>query len=603
MSHQAPSTTTSASAPVDTAQALPQAYLDTLPPDKNHQIVAATVLDVNDEYVLLDLGIKTDGVLPVSELKDQAQLAPGTVVEVYVEAQENALGAQVISHKKARLVKTWQRIEKAFADEEPLEATVLRNTKGGLVVDIDGVEAFCPGSQIDLSPVKDYHAWVDQKIEVLVIKMHPAKANIVVSRKALLKKSLESQKREILSNLQVGQILEGTVKNITHFGVFVDLGSAQSGIVGLVYVKNMVWDKRVDHPDKALDPEGNRLFEVGKQVKVVVLDFDQEKNHVSLATRNLFPNPWEQLPDTFQVGATLQGTVVKVLDTGAILEVSPGIEAYLHVSEMSHSTYVQKPADLVTPGQQLEVAILSLDPEAQELRVGLKQLIPDPWEEEAFHTQYALDTRHKGVVRRITSEGAYLEIAPGVQGYLGLKHLSWVKRYNHPREVLKQGATYHVVVLNIDTPGRLLQLGLRECEDSPWGKFKELFRVGSTHQGTVIKKIAHGAIVKLPHELETFVTAKALVTQDKKPVQEGQVLDFLVTDCNKSEESVMVSHTATYEPSARHSQEAQGSTHAFAPAEKAVMGNLDGLSALKAQLQEQEQAIKKASEDTEAPAP
>ena len=593
--------TPAASAPEEALQP----YLQLLPKDKSKQIVAATILDIGSQDVLLDLGLKADGVLSISEFKDRTQLKAGDQVEVFVEAQENRLGELRISRRKARIVKTWRMIEEALAEDKPLKATVLRTTKGGLVVDIDGVEAFCPGSQIELSAVKEYSPWVGQSIEVLVLKMNAAKANIVVSRKAFLKKEMESQRREVLAQLQVGQILEGIVKNITHFGVFVDLGGSQSGIVGLVYVKHMVWDKKVDHPEKALDAEGNRLFEVGKKVRVVVLDYDHEKNHVSLATKPLLPNPWDNLADNFKAGVTVSGTVTKLVDGGALVELSEGIEGFLPTSEMSHSTYSQQPDTFVEIGQQLEVIILSLDKETQDLRVGRKQLTADPWQEEAFRSTYGLDSRHKATVRRLTPEGTYLELAPGVQGYLGLRHLSWTKRYNHPREVFKRGQQVEVVVLSIDVPSRLLKLGYRECQDSPWPDFQKTFAIGTLHQGTIIKKLSHGYIVQLPHELETFVTSREMTKQDKSVAKEGETLEFVITDFIRGEERVLISHTATFDKSTRLAQKTSEKKHNprnFITAEKAMMGNLASLSELKKQLANQERQVAAQQSAEEAPA-
>ncbi len=553
--------------------ALTKLYEQASPQNKNQEIVKAKVIDIGTKDIVLDLGLKADGVVSSTEFRDLPNLKIGDEVEVYVEALENQQGELVVSREKAGLLRTWQLIQDSLDKETSLECFIKRKTKGGLIVDLQGIEAFLPGSQIDTSPVTDYDAYIGKKLDVCVLKINYAKNNVIVSHRFLIKKELEEQKRVIISNLQEGQILEGTVSNITKFGAFINLG----GITGLVHIKEMSWNKHINHPDLVKDDEGNLMFERDKKVKVVVIGFDKEKNHISLSTKAFFDNPWDNLSDKVQEGSILQGKVAKLIDCGAFIEIKKGIEAFIYISDISLSSYIAHPEEVLEVGQEIDVIVLAIDSEKQDLRVGRKQLMDDPWEADDFLAKYAMDTRQKAKVCRFTESGTYLELAPGIEGFLHNRHLSWIKKTLHASDILKKGEIQEVLILSADEPNKLLELGFRELEDSPWDTFETTFTIGSIHKSTLLKKLNKGFIVELPYGLECFVFNKELVKKDKSNIAVGDVLDFMVVEFIKHEQKVLLSHTATFKKNRPTAKTSNNTPTNFIAEQKTTLGDFISL--------------------------
>lgn len=525
-----------------------QSYEEATPKQiENNTIIKVKVIEIAEKDVILDTGLKFDGIVALNEFKDLPNLKIGDELEVYVEAVERKHKEILLSRKKLEAIKGWQNIEEALITQVPLEATVKKTSPGGLITNIQGVEAFLPGSQIDVNPITDYEAFVDTKIQVVVINISHAKKNVIVSRKIIIKENLEEQKRAIVEKLEEGQILEGVVKNIEKYGAFVDLG----GVTGLVYIKDMVWSKRIDHPSKAKDEQGNLMFEKDKKVKVVVLSFDKEKNHVSLATKPLLPHPWEKLAKEVQENSIIKCKVVKIMDYGAIVETTQGIEAFMYNSDMSYSIQTQHPKEIIEIDQEIEVMVLRIDVEKQSLRVGIKQLIPDPWQDEEFFIKYGLNTRHKAKVTNFTEHGAYLELAPRIEGFLHNRHLSWSKKINTPSTVLKKDELNEILIIGIDESKKRLELGLRELEESPWDDFQKTFIPGSTHKGVILRKIPQGLIVKLTNGPESFIANKDITKKEKSELEIGKELDLIVVEFMKYEEKVHISHDALFETSTK----------------------------------------------------
>ncbi len=549
--------------------ALTKLYEQASPQNKNQEIVNAKVIDIGTKDIVLDLGLKADGVVSFTEFRDLPNLKIGDEVEVYVEALENQQGELVVSRKKAGLLKTWHLIQDSLDNETSLESSVKRKTKGGLIVDLQGIEGFLPGSQIDISPVTDYDAYIGKKIDVCVLKINYAKNNVIVSRRFLIKKELEEQKKVIISNLQEGQILEGTVSNITNFGAFINLG----GITGLVHTKQMSWSKHINHPDQVKDDEGNPMFERDKKVKVVVIDFDKEKNHISLSTKAFFANPWDNLPEKVQEGSILQGKVTKMIDRGVFIETKKGIEGFMYISDLSLSSYITHPKEVLKVGQEIDVMVLAIDREKQDLRVSRKQLMANPWEAEDFLVKYAMDTHQKAKVCRFTESGTYLELVPGVEGFLHNRHLSWIKKIHHASNIFKKGEIQEVLILSADEPNKLLELGFRELEDSPWDTFEDTFTINSIHKGSLLKKINKGFIVELPYGLECSVSNKELVKQDKSNIAVGDVLDFMVIEFIKHEQKILLSHTATFKKNKPIAKTSNNNSINFIADQKTTLGD------------------------------
>ncbi len=508
-------------------------YEGTLNEITEKEVIKGTVVGVNDKDVIINIGFKSDGLVPLNEFRDLESIKPGDEVEVFIEEQENALGQLILSRKKAKIVKAWQDIESAFENDSVIEGLVKRRTKGGLIVDIYGVEAFLPGSQIDVKPIRDFDIYVGKKMEVKVVKINHANDNVVVSHKVLIEKDLEKQKAEILNNLEKGQVLEGVIKNMTNFGVFIDLG----GVDGLLHITDISWG-RINHPEEVL--------QLDQKVQVVVLDFDDDKKRISLGMKQLTAHPWDSLAANLEVGSRVKGKIVNVADYGAFLELAPGVEGLIHVSEMSWSQHLRNPADFVKVGDEIEAVVLTLDKEERKMSLGIKQLTEDPWTKEDMATKYAVGTKHKGVVRNLTNFGLFLELEEGIDGLVHVSDLSWTKKIKHPSEFVKVGDELEVAVLELDVENRRLALGHKQLEENPWDTFETVFPVGSVHKCTVVSKNDKGAVLELPYGLEGFATSKNLEKEDGSQVEVGESLDFKVMEFSKDDKRIVLSHTATF---------------------------------------------------------
>ncbi|GMQ24767.1 MULTISPECIES: 30S ribosomal protein S1 [Algoriphagus] len=554
-------------------------YEGTLNEITEKEVIKGVVVGVNDKDVIINIGFKSDGLVPLSEFRDVAGIKPGDEVEVFIEEQENALGQLILSRKKAKIVKAWQDIESALEHDSVIEGLVKRRTKGGLIVDIYGVEAFLPGSQIDVKPIRDFDIYVGKKMEVKVVKINHANDNVVVSHKVLIEKDLEKQKAEILNNLEKGQVLEGVIKNMTNFGVFIDLG----GVDGLLHITDISWG-RINHPEEVL--------QLDQKVQIVVLDFDDDKKRISLGMKQLTAHPWDSLAANLEIGSRVQGKIVNVADYGAFLELAPGVEGLIHVSEMSWSQHLRNPADFVKVGDEIEAVVLTLDKDERKMSLGIKQLTEDPWTKGDMSTKYAVGTKHKGVVRNLTNFGLFLELEEGIDGLVHVSDLSWTKKIKHPSEFVKVGDELDVAVLELDVENRRLALGHKQLEENPWDTFETVFPVGSVHKCTVVSKNDKGAVLELPYGLEGFATVKNLEKEDGSQVEVGEALDFRVTEFSKDDKRIVLSHTATFREEAKAAKKAAApkkkgneSVDMPAPAEKSTLGDLDALAELKEKME------------------
>ncbi len=589
--HSAKNTTTiqkeSAPDPTQTVHT-EEMYVKALPQNKDGQVVEGVVISMDKREVVIDVNLKADGIVSLSEFKSNPDLKVGDKVIVYVEKQENRHGALVVSHKKAKLIQAWANIERAEKESIPITITILRKTKGGLIGSYQGIQVFLPGSQISIAPVKDFDIYVDeeQKMEVAVIKINQVKCNVVVSHKVLIEKDLRVQRKEIMKNLQIGQVLEGIIKNVKDFGAFVDVG----GLVGLVHKKYMCWNLVPEDPETLKDKDGNLMFEKDKKIRVAVIGFDEEKEYLSLSTRELEPNPWDQLGPEVVEGATVEGKVVKILTHGAEVEILPEVRAFLHSADMTHSTYRINSEDVVSIGQDVKGEVIGIDRhDRQNMRISMKALLPNPWEAKDFMQKYGLDTRHEALVRRFKEDGAFLELAPGVEGFLHKRSLSWIKKAYHPSEVLQKGEKVQIVVLGIDEEERLLGLGYREVEESPWDNFEEIFQPNTIHKGTIIKLNAKGAVAEFAYGLQSFIPAKDIEKKDKSEAVVGEVLDFVVTDFLKYDNKVYFSHAITYQkPHLAGGSAKDVAKYTPKKVEKSVMGDIEALSLLKKKLEKRE---------------
>lgn len=570
---------------------LAELYEEVLPVEKEHEIVEGTIIGIDGRDIILNVGLKSDGVLSISEFKDMSELKIGDKVEVYVEEQENSKGQLLLSRKKARLVRGWEIIQDAAENKKVLEGIVKRRTRGGLIVEIFEVEAFLPGSQIDIKPVLDFDAFVGKKIDVGVLKINYSNDNVVVSHKMLIEKDLESQRDTIMSNLERGQVLEGIVKNMTDYGAFINLG----GVDGLLHITDITWNK-ISRPSDVL--------KLGEKVKVVITEFDEEKHRISLGMKQLTPHPWDLLAEDIQVGTKVNAKVTKITDYGAFLAVQDGVEGLLHVSEMSWSQYVRNPRDLLKEGDKLDVVVLSLDREEKKMALGLKQLTPDPWTKENFAADYAAGTKHKGIVKDMSRSFSFVEFEPGVRGLLHISDMSWTQKVNHPSEILKLETEVEVIVLDVDIENKKLSLGLKQLEEDPWDSFQQTFSVGSVHKGTMLKKTEKGAIIQLPYGLEGYAPQRGLLKEDKQPVVVGDALDFQVIDFIRDEHRILLSHTATFAKDTREERGDKdkrprgGKSRSTAPrnlitAEKSTLGDIEALSSLKSKMTQEEGAAPK----------
>ncbi len=555
-------------------------YEGTLGEITEKEVIKGTVVGVNDKDVIINIGFKSDGLVPLSEFRDLDGIKPGDTVEVFIEEQENALGQLILSRKKAKIVRAWQDIEDALEHDNVIEGLVKRRTKGGLIVDIYGVEAFLPGSQIDVKPIRDFDIYVGKKMEVKVVKINHANDNVVVSHKVLIEKDLEKQKAEILNNLEKGQVLEGVIKNMTNFGVFIDLG----GVDGLLHITDISWG-RINHPEEVL--------QLDQKVQIVVLDFDDDKKRISLGMKQLTAHPWDSLASNLEVGSKVRGKIVNVADYGAFLELAPGVEGLIHVSEMSWSQHLRNPADFVKVGDEIDAVVLTLDKDDRKMSLGIKQLTEDPWTKNDMGTKYAVGTKHTGIVRNLTNFGLFLELEEGIDGLVHVSDLSWTKKIKHPSEFVKVGDELEVAVLELDVDNRRLALGHKQLEENPWDTFENVFPVGSTHKCTVVSKNDKGAVLELPYGLEGFATIKNLEKADGSQVEAGDSEDFKVTEFSKDDKRIVLSHTATFKEEAKpakkevkkKTESSSSASSTSAPAEKSTLGDLDALTQLKEQME------------------
>ena len=511
---------------------LTKAYDETLNKIQEHQVVEGTVISVDKKEVVVNIGYKSDGIIPASEFRYNPDLKAGDKVEVYVESQEDKRGQLVLSHKKARLQKSWENINKALENDEVIQGYIKSRTKGGMIVDVFGIEAFLPGSQIDVHPIRDYDVFVGKTMEFKVVKINQEFRNVVVSHKALIEAELEAQRKEIISHLEKGQILEGTVKNITSYGVFVDLG----GVDGLVHITDLSWGRVSDpHEVVALD----------QKINVVILDFDEEKKRIALGLKQLTQHPWDSLDPNLKVGDHVKGKVVVMADYGAFVEIQPGVEGLIHVSEMSWSQHLRSAQEFMKVGDEVEAVILTLDRDERKMSLGIKQLKEDPWE--AIEVKYPVGSKHTAKVRNFTNFGIFVELEEGVDGLIHISDLSWTKKVKHPSEFTSQGSEIEVVVLEIDKENRRLSLGHKQLESNPWDEYEAIYTPGSIHEGKITESMDKGAVITLSEGGEGFATPKHLVKQDGTQAQLGEVLPFMVIEFVKDTKRIILSHSRTFE--------------------------------------------------------
>jgi small subunit ribosomal protein S1 len=563
-----------------------QMYSGTVTSVNSGEVVKGTVVGINDRDVILNIGFKSDGLVPLAEFKEMTNLKIGDVVDLFIEEREDAMGQLVLSRRKAKLVKGWEYVQTALDKDEVIEGFVKRRTKGGLIVDVFGIEAFLPGSQIDVKPIRDFDIYVNKNIEVKVVKINYTNDNVVVSHKVLIEKDLEQQKAAILTNLEKGQVLEGVIKNMTNFGVFIDLG----GVDGLLHITDISWG-RINHPEEVL--------KLDQTVKVVVLDFDEDKKRISLGMKQLTAHPWDALAAEIQVGSKVKGKIVNVADYGAFLELQPGVEGLIHVSEMSWSQHLRNPQDFMKVGDEVEAVVLTLDRDERKMSLGIKQLTEDPWTRQDVLSKYAVGTKHKGIVRNLTNFGLFIELEEGIDGLVHVSDLSWTKKIKHPSEFVKVGESMEVQVLELDAANRRLALSHKHMEENPWDTFETVFTIGSIHKATIINKNDKGAVLELPYGIEGFVAAKNLAKEDNSKAEVGESLDFKVLEFSKEDRRIVLSHksiwSADEEKPAAAAGAAKGGKKAPAKGasiqsinqqnEKSTLGDLEALSALKEKMQ------------------
>ena len=568
---------------------LSKIYEDTLTTVEEKKVVKGIVVSITDRDVVLNIGFKSDGLVSASEFRDLPEMKIGDEVEVYIEEQENAQGQLVLSRRKAKIVQAWEAIQDALDNDKVIEGMVKRRTKGGLIVDIYGVESFLPGSQIDVKPIRDFDVFVGKQMEVKVVKINYTNDNVVVSHKVLIEKDLEKQKAVILENLEKGQVLEGVIKNMTNFGVFIDLG----GVDGLLHITDISWG-RVNDPSEVL--------KLDEKVNVVVLDFDDNKKRISLGMKQLTPHPWDALDTSIEVGSKVKGKIVNVADYGAFLELSPGVEGLIHVSEMSWSQHLRNPQDFMSAGDEMEAVVLTLDRDEKKMSLGIKQLSEDPWTKQDVLTKYAIGTNHRGVVRNLTNFGLFIELEEGIDGLVHVSDLSWTKKVKHPSEFVKVGDELEVQVLELDIESRRLALGHKQLEENPWDTFETVFELGSVHKCTIISKNDKGATLELPYGLDGFATIRNLKKEDGSSAEVGETLDFVVTEFSKEDKRIVLSHTNTYakptgKPAAKKGGGASSAVKKInQESEKSTLGDIDALTALKEQMEDNaKKAAKKAA--------
>ena len=557
-----------------------KAYDNTLNKVGDHEVVDGTVIAMNKREVVVNIGYKSDGIIPLSEFRYNPDLKVGDTVEVYIENQEDKKGQLILSHKKARATRSWDRVNAALENEEIIKGYIKCRTKGGMIVDVFGIEAFLPGSQIDVKPIRDYDVFVGKTMEFKVVKINQEFKNVVVSHKALIEAELEQQKKEIIGKLEKGQVLEGTVKNITTYGVFIDLG----GVDGLIHITDLSWG-RVSDP--------HEVVQLDQKLNVVILDFDDEKKRIALGLKQLTPHPWDSLDPNLKVGDHVKGKVVVMADYGAFVEIAPGVEGLIHVSEMSWSQHLRSAQDFMKVGDEIEAVILTLDREERKMSLGIKQLKPDPWE--TIEEKYPVGSKHTAKVRNFTNFGVFVEIEEGVDGLIHISDLSWTKKIKHPSEFTQIGADIDVVVLEIDKENRRLSLGHKQLEENPWDVFETVFTVGSVHEGRIIEMLDKGAVIALPYGVEGFATPKHLVKEDGSQAQLDEKLPFKVIEFNKDAKRIILSHSRIFEDAQKAEEKAERKAKRAAKKEETpviqnqaastTLGDIDALAALKEQLE------------------
>jgi len=574
----------------DERKKLEEEYDRTLKAISDHDVIDGSVVSMTNREVVVNIGFKSDGIIPLSEFRYNPDLTAGDTVEVYVENQEDPTGQLILSHKKARILKSWERINDAYDKQEIIKGHVKSRTKGGLIVDIFGIEAFLPGSQIDVKPIRDYDVFVDKVMEFKVVKINHEYKNVVVSHKALIEDELEAQRAEIIKKLEKGQILEGTVKNITSYGVFIDLG----GVDGLIHITDLSWG-RINHPEE--------IVQLDQKIKVVILDFDENKKRIALGLKQLTPHPWDSLDKELKIGDKIDGKVVVIADYGAFVEIAAGVEGLIHVSEMSWSQHLRTAHDFLKVGQEVECVILTLDRDDRKMSMGIKQLIPDPWAD--IKEKYPVKSKHTAIVRNFTNFGIFVEMEEGVDGLIHISDLSWSKKIKHPAEFTKISENIDVVVLDVDVENRRLSLGHKQLEENPWDVFESVFTIGSVHNGTIVSLSDKGAIVTLPYGVEGFAPMRHLNRQDGTPVKNEESLDFKVIEFSKDSKKIILSHTRTYQDRVggeRTKDQTGGKGKAFTTKkavrkikdnlEKTTLGDIEELAALKSKMSKQEANVK-----------
>jgi small subunit ribosomal protein S1 len=584
---------------------LQKAYNQTLNQVNANEVVDGTVISMNKREVVVNIGYKSDGIVPISEFRYNPELKVGDKVEVFIESQEDKKGQLVLSHKKARANRSWDRVNEALEKEEIIKGFVKCRTKGGMIVDVFGIEAFLPGSQIDVKPIRDYDVFVNKTMEFKVVKINHEFKNVVVSHKALIEAELEAQKKDIIGKLEKGQVLEGTVKNITSYGVFIDLG----GVDGLIHITDLSWG-RINHPEE--------ILQLDQKLNVVILDFDDDKKRIALGLKQLTPHPWAALDENLKVGDKVEGKIVVVADYGAFIEIAPGVEGLIHVSEMSWSQHLRTAQDFVKIGDKVEAVILTLDRDERKMSLGIKQLKADPWLN--IEAKYPIGSKHNAVVRNFTNFGVFVEIEEGVDGLIHISDLSWTKKIKHPSEFTQIGASIEIQVLEIDAENRRLSLGHKQLEENPWDVFETIFTNDSVHEGTIIELFDKGAVISLQYGVEGFATPKHLVKEDGSQAKIDEKLAFKVIEFNKDAKRIILSHSrifedaqkaatvteetvatpASTEEKPKRTKKAKEEKVESAPAmEKTTLGDISGLAALKEEMDKKEKKEKKDKKDKE----
>ncbi|MGM9843922.1 MAG: 30S ribosomal protein S1 [Muribaculaceae bacterium] len=559
---------------------LTKTYDESLNTVKDKDVIEGTIIALNKREAVVNVGYKSDGIIPLSEFRYNPDIKVGDVVEVFIENMEDKKGQLILSHRKARASRSWDRVNQALANDEIIKGYIKCRTKGGMIVDVFGIEAFLPGSQIDVKPIRDYDVFVGKTMEFKIVKINEEFKNVVVSHKALIEAELEQQKRDIISKLEKGQVLEGTVKNITSYGVFIDLG----GVDGLIHITDLSWG-RINHPEE--------VVALDQKLNVVILDFDNEKKRIALGLKQLQPHPWDALDANLNVGDKVKGKVVVMADYGAFIEIAPGVEGLIHVSEMSWSQHLRSAQDFMKVGDEVEAVILTLDRAERKMSLGIKQLKQDPWQD--IEVRYPVGSKHTAKVRNFTNFGVFVEIEEGVDGLIHISDLSWTKKIKHPSEFTSIGADIEVQVLEIDKENRRLSLGHKQLEENPWDVFETIFTVGSVHEGKIIEMLEKGAVIALPQGVEGFATPKHLVKQDGTTAQVNETLEFKVIEFNKENKRIILSHSRIFEDEAKAEKAAEqpkkakrqapkAEQPAVTPIEKTTLGDIEALAALKEQL-------------------